>query len=129
MTAKKTTTRTPGGTGGADRAYFAKQSAEQRALLEKLRALVVTGVPGVTVSIKWGVPFYTAKNGKSICALASFKDNVAINFFAPPAALADPGKKLEGSGKGNRMLKVRTAADIDRASIRRWLKAAVAANS
>ena len=85
------------------------------------------GVPGATVSIKWGVPFYAAKNGKSICALAAFKDNVAINFFAPPAALADPRKKLEGSGKGNRMLKVSTTADIDAPSIQRWLKAAVAA--
>ena len=114
---------------GVDRAYFAQQTAEKRALLEKLRALVVKGVPGATVSIKWGVPFYAAKNGKSICALAAFKDHVAINFFAPPTALADPGKKLEGSGKGNRMLKVSTAADIDSLSIQRWLKASVAANS
>jgi hypothetical protein len=132
MTAKKTTARTPGASpspAGVDRAYFATQSPDQRALLEKLRALVMNGVPGATVSIKWGVPCYAAKNGKSICALASFKDNVAINFFAPPAVLADPGKKLEGAGKGNRMLKVSTAADIDRVSIQRWLKAAVAANS
>jgi hypothetical protein len=114
---------------GVDRAYFAQQTAEKRALLEKLRALLMKGVPGATVSIKWGVPFYAAKNGKSICALAAFKDHVAINFFAPPTALADPGKKLEGSGKGNRMLKVSTAADIDSPSIQRWLKASVAANS
>ncbi|HEY8758694.1 MAG TPA: DUF1801 domain-containing protein [Candidatus Limnocylindria bacterium] len=112
---------------GVDRAYFAQQPPEKRALLEKLRALVMKGVPGATVSIKWGVPFYAAKNGKSICALAAFKDHVAINFFAPPTALVDPGKKLEGSGKGNRMLKVSTAADIDPPSIQRWLKAAVAA--
>jgi hypothetical protein len=131
MTAKKTTPkpRASAPAAGVDRAYFAKQAPDQRALLEKLRALVLKGVPGATVSIKWGVPFYAAKNGKSICALASFKDNVAINFFAPPAVLADPAKKLEGSGKSNRMLKVRTAADIDRTSIQRWLKAAVAANS
>jgi hypothetical protein len=114
---------------GVDRAYFATQSPEKRALLETLRAQVMKGVPGAAVSIKWGVPFYAAKNGKSICALAAFKDNVAINFFAPPAVLADPGKKLEGSSKGNRMLKVRTAADIDRPSIQRWLKAAVSASS
>ena len=130
--AKKTTAKpakTTSATAGVDRAYFAQQSPEKRALLEKLRALVMRVVPGATVSIKWGVPFYAATNGKSICALASFKDSVAINFFAPPAALADPGKKLEGSGKGNRMLKVSTAADIDPPSIQRWLKAAVAANT
>ena len=96
-------------------------------MLEKLRALVNKGVPDADVSIKWGVPFYQL-NGKNICALASFKDHVGINFFAPPSAFVDPGKKLEGSGKGNRMLKVRTAADVDSANILRWLKAVVAAN-
>jgi len=95
-------------------------------LLGRLRGLVVKAVPDATVSIKWGVPFFE-RNGESICALASFKEHVGINFFAPPDVLIDPEKKLEGSGKANRMLKVRTASDIDSASISRWLKAAVAA--
>jgi hypothetical protein len=110
----------------ADDKYFAEQSADKRALLERLRVLVRKGVPDATVSIKWGVPFYTS-DGKDICALAVFKDFVGINIFAPPEALADPKKKLEGSGKKNRMLKVRTAADIDSASILKWLKAAAKA--
>ena len=106
--------------------YFAQQAPDKRALLEKLHALVLKNMPDATVSIKWGVPFYE-RGGKKVCALASFKEHVGINFFAPPKALVDPGKKLEGEGKGNRMLKVRNAADIDAASIKRWLKAAVAA--
>ncbi len=61
-----------------------------------------------------------------MCALAAFKDAVAINFFASPDVLADPKKKLEGSGKSQRMLKVRTATDIDAPGIKRWLKAAAA---
>jgi hypothetical protein len=120
--AKKAATKT--GSAPDDR-YFAEQSPDKRALLEKLRALVNKTVPDADVSIKWGVPFYQ-RNGKNVCALASFKDYVGINFFASPSALADPQKKLEGSGKINRMLKVRTAADIDNASITRWLKAAAA---
>ncbi|HEV8536040.1 MAG TPA: DUF1801 domain-containing protein [Candidatus Limnocylindria bacterium] len=124
-TAKKTGAKKPAPSGRKDAAdaYLAQQSPEQRALLEKLRALVVKGVPDATASIKWGVPFYQ-RNGKNICALASFKEHVGINFFAPPEALVDPKRRLEGSGKGNRMLKVRTATDIDSASILRWLKAA-----
>ena len=110
----------------ADTKYIAEQPADKRALLEQLRAVVVRTVPDATVTIKWGVPFYE-REGKRICALATFKDYVGINFFAPPAALADPKKRLEGAGKGNRMLKVYTARDIDKASITRWLKAAVAA--
>jgi len=130
MAAPKTAARKPApkktGVRPDDR-YFAEQPADKAALLEKLRALVNKGVPDADVSIKWGVPFYQV-NGKNLCALASFKDHVAINFFAPPNAFVDPGKKLEGSGKANRMLKVHSAGDIDSASILRWLKAVVAAN-
>src|SRR6266849_7506435 len=107
--------------------YFTQQPTDKRVLLEKLRALVVKGVPDATVSIKWGVPVYQ-RNGRNMCALAAFKDHVALNFFVAPNVLADPGKKLEG-GKTNRMLKVRNAADIDAATISRWVKAAAAANA
>lgn len=106
--------------------YFADQPADKGALLEKLRVLVARAVPDATPTIKWGVPVYQ-RNGRNLCALAAFKDHVAINFFVGPSVLADPGKKLEG-GKTNRMLKVRAAGDIDAAGITRWLKAA-AANS
>jgi hypothetical protein len=106
----------------ADAAYFAQQTPEQRVLLEKLRALIVKAVPDATVVIKWGVPFYE-RSGRRVAALAAFKEHVGVNFFAPPEKLLDPEKKLEGSGKQNRMLKVRSAVDIDAASIRRWLKA------
>ena len=104
-------------------AYFAERSPDQRALLEKLRALVRKVLPEADVVIKWGVPCY-AVNGKNVCAIASFKDHVGLNIFASPAILADPGKKLVGAGKTSRMLTVRTTADIDAAGIARWLAAA-----
>jgi hypothetical protein len=126
-TAVKRTTKTPAAKNSTA-AYFAEQPAEKRALLEKLRSLVAKGIPDAEASIKWGVPIYQL-NGRNVCALASFKDHVAINFFAPPSVLIDPGKKLEGGGKTSRLLKVRSAADIDSASIMRWLKAAATANS
>ena len=124
MTAKKTATKK-----GNDpvETYIAEQTPDKRALLERLRAVVDKAVPDATTSIKWGVPFYQ-RNGKNICALASFKEYVGINIFAPPDVLVDPKRRLEGAGKTNRMYKVRTAADVDAAAITRWLKAAVAAN-
>lgn len=127
-TAAKKTTETKSASGRKDPsdAYLAEQPADTRALLEKLRALVRKGLPDAEVSIKWGVPFYE-KNGTQVCALAAFNEHVAINFFAPPDVLVDPDKKLEGSGRRNRMLKVRGVADIDSAAILRWLKAAAAA--
>ena len=128
--AKKPAARKPAAkktTAGVDDRYMAEQPADKAALLEKLRALVNQGVPDADVSIKWGVPFYTL-NGKMVCSLAAFKEHVGINFFASPTVLVDPKKKLEGGGKTMRMLKVRTASDIDSTSILRWLKATVAAN-
>ena len=104
-------------------AYLAQQPADKRALLLELRRLVDTAMPDATASIKWGVPTYHL-NGRNVCALAAFKDYVAINFFAEPAKLVDPGKKLDGAGKTSRMLRVRTANDIDAANLKRWLKAA-----
>jgi len=106
--------------------YLAEQPPDKRALLTKLRALVQKAVPDATVSIKWGVPVYQ-RNGRNICALAAFREHVAINFFARPEVLVDPADRLEG-GKTSRALKVRGAGDIDSASILRWLKATAAAN-
>src|SRR5258707_12122726 len=103
--------------------YIAGQPPGKRALLEKLRAIVTATLPDAVPALKWGVAVY-AIDGRNVCALAAFKDAVAINFFASPMVLADPKKKLEGSGKSQRMLKVRTATDIDAPGIKRWLKAA-----
>ncbi|TMD60170.1 MAG: DUF1801 domain-containing protein [Chloroflexi bacterium] len=125
-TTKKTTARkTTAGGKSKDPvdAYFQQQPPDKRILLEKLRALVAKNVPDAEAAIKWGVPIYQ-RNGRNICALAAFKDHVGLNFFASPDVLVDPAGKLEGSGKGSRMLKVRNAADIDAGSIQRWLKAA-----
>jgi hypothetical protein len=105
--------------------YIAKQSAEQRSLLEKLDALVTKTLPDATPALKWGIPIYQL-NGRNICAIASFKEHVGINFFAPPDVLVDPKKKLEGAGKTQRMLKVRKPSDIDAPGIARWLRAASA---
>ena len=62
--AKKTAAKKTTAAGGHGKAkdlaagYFAQQPADKRALLEKLRALVMKAVPDAKVSIKWGVPFY-----------------------------------------------------------------------
>ena len=73
----KTLTKAPGKKAAVDDAYFAEQPPDTRALLLKVRALVAKAVPDATVSIKWGVPIY-ARNGKNVCALASFKEAVQL---------------------------------------------------
>lgn len=107
--------------------YIEQQASDKRALLEKLNALVIETLPDATAVIKWGIPVY-ARGGKNVCALAAFKEHVGLNFFAPPDVLEDPKNKLEGGGKTSRMLKVRSAKDIDRTAIKRWLKATARAS-
>ena len=70
-------------TKDAAAAYIVEQTPEKRALLETLRALVTKAVPDADVSIKWGVPVY-ARGGRNICALATFKDHVALNLLRRP---------------------------------------------
>ena len=77
--------------------------------------------------MKWGMPYYELKGG--FCALYTSKTYAALNIMAPPEKLDDPEGKLEGTGKTMRHLKVRSAADLDEASILRWVKAAVAHHS
>ncbi|AEI66572.1 DUF1801 domain-containing protein [Corallococcus macrosporus] len=108
-------------------AFFAQQPPERREHLAALRALVKKAAPGARESMKWGMPYYELKGG--FCALYTATTYVALSIMAPPAKLDDPEGKLEGTGKTMRHLKVRSAADIDKASILRWVKAAVAHHS
>ncbi|WP_164020817.1 DUF1801 domain-containing protein [Pyxidicoccus trucidator] len=108
-------------------AFFAQQPPERREHLEALRALVKKAAPGARESMKWGMPYFELKGG--FCALYTSTTYAALSIMAPPEKLDDPEGKLEGTGKTMRHLKVRSAADIDEASILRWVKAAVAHHS
>ncbi len=108
-------------------AFFAQQPPERREHLETLRALVKKAAPGARESMKWGMPYYEMKGG--FCALYTSNTYAALNIMAPPEKLDDPEGKLEGTGKTMRHLKVRSAEDIDDASILRWVKTAVAHHS
>lgn len=104
--------------------FFERHPPELRALLEGLRAVVKKACPEARESIKWGMPYYELKSG--FCALYASDTYAALQIMAPPETLDDPEGRLEGKGKTMRHLKARTAADIDEASIARWVKTAAA---
>ena len=106
--------------------WFEQLPPEKRAPLEKLRALVEATVPNARSGLKWGVPFYTL-DGKQLCDLVALKHEVALGIFAPPEAFDDPKGQLQGKSDEYRVLKVKDESEIDAASVKRWLKAAVAA--
>ncbi len=74
-------------------AYFVAQKPNERALLDRLRAVVLKAIPDAQPALKWGAPFYLV-NGKNITSMAAFKEHVSINFFAPPEVLIDPTGRL-----------------------------------
>lgn len=107
--------------------FFDRHPPEQRELLEALHAMIRKAAPDARSSIKWGMPYYEVKRG--FCSLYTSPSYVGLNIMAPPEKLDDPEKRLEGTGKTMRHLKVRSAADLDEASILRWLRAAIAHQS
>ena len=106
--------------------WFEQLPPEKRAPLEKLRALIEATVPNARSGLKWGVPFWTV-DGKQLCDLVALKHEVALGIFASPEALDDPNGQLSGKSDEYRVLKVKDESEIDTASVKRWLEAAVAA--
>ena len=101
-------------------AFFRKQPAPLRAILDELRNMVDQAAPDSTSSIKWGMPFYEI-GGHTLCALAGFKAHVNLILPGPPGTYADPNGILEGDGKTGRHLKVRSLDELPRDAVRGWL--------
>lgn len=69
-------------------AYIAKSAEFAQPILTHLRQLVHKACPGVTETVKWGMPFFEY-NGGILCNMASFKAHCAFGFWNAPL-LKDP---------------------------------------
>ena len=83
---------------------------------------------GLTETVKWGSPCYTAY-GTNVVMLAAFKDRCALSFLEG-AALADPDAVLEAPGAASRFVRYvafRSEAEVEHHAprIRGWLAEAV----
>ena len=81
----------------------------RRALVRRLRQLVLDAAPELTEKIKWGNPTYVGRS--NVCCLMIYRDHVNLGFFKG-TSVADPEKLLEGTGKGLRHVKIYEEADI-----------------
>ncbi len=105
--------------------YFRNLPARTRPVAEALRRAVLDTAAGVREDLKWGRPWYNATTG--VCSIASAKDHVSLGL-ARGSELADPGHRLEGTGKGMRHVKVRNMDDIQRDQFASWVREAIALN-
>jgi uncharacterized protein YdeI (YjbR/CyaY-like superfamily) len=69
-------------------AYIAKSAGFARPILSHLRKIVHKGCPGVTETVKWGMPFFEY-GGEIVCNMAGFKEHCSFGFWKA-SLLKDP---------------------------------------
>ncbi len=113
------------GTGPNVDDYMTKVAPWQRAIIEKLREVVVTAAPHATESIKWGQPVYEHKGPFSYIKAHAAQ----VNFgFWRGAELEDPKRMLQGEGERMRHVKIIENHIIDDVSLVALVKQAVSLN-
>lgn len=90
----------------------------RRKIAEKLRALVKRTLPDAVETVKWGNMTYLL-DGKNLSWLIVYKEHLDLGFFMGAKLKS---KRLEGTGKDLRHIKVSALSDIDETEFARLLK-------
>jgi uncharacterized protein YdeI (YjbR/CyaY-like superfamily) len=80
-------------------AYIAKSADFARPILSHLRKMVHKGCPGVTETVKWGMPFFEY-GGEIVCNMAGFKEHCSFGFWKA-SLLKDPEGVLNVKNKNS----------------------------
>jgi hypothetical protein len=105
---------------------YLKQAGKFAGVAKAVRALMKKSVKGVEEYVNpWKIPSYDS-NGPLCCFLIG-KDHVTFAFMRG-AALPDPQKLLEGTGKGVRHVKLRSVADVKSPGVKKLIAEAVKLN-
>lgn len=105
--------------------FLAEQPPGLRAILDALRGMIGEAAPEATPTLKWGIPWFVL-GGELMCALGAHRAHVNLILPGPPGTYADPAGRLEGESKNGTHLKLTTMAELPRADVRRWVRAAAA---
>lgn len=85
---------------------------------QKLRSIIARALPGAEECVKWLNPTYRV-GGRNVAWLQLYKDHVNLGFFKGSSLKS---KRLVGTGKGLRHVKVWKPSDIDEAEFSRLLR-------
>jgi uncharacterized protein YdhG (YjbR/CyaY superfamily) len=107
-------------------AYIAGATTDARPVLEALRSLITSTVPGVDEGISWGVPFYRFHG--ALGGFAVYRKHVS--FGLPVAIESAERAKLEAKGyaTGKKTIQIRFDQKVPAATIKQILKAQARAN-
>ena len=100
--------------------YVSKVDPKLRSQFQKLRSIVKEALPGVSESVKWGVPYYSL-DGVGVASIADYSGHVNLYLMQGAGLSSD---LLEGTGKGMRHITVKTLAEIKETEFTRLLREA-----
>jgi len=105
---------------------YVKKAGKCEGVAKAVRALVKETVKGVEEYVNpWKIPSFDS-NGPLCCFMVA-KEHVTFAFMRG-AALPDPVKLLEGTGKGVRHVKLRNVADVKRPGVEKLIAEAAKLN-
>lgn len=96
----------------------------QREVLTKIRKNILTNVPELNETIKWGVPYYAGK--KNVLGLVAFKNHVSV-WFTEGSFLKDSAnilEKAQGKTKSQRQITIKNSKSTDYDLITSYIKEA-----
>ena len=105
---------------------YVKKAGKCDGVAKAVRALMKKSVKGVEEYVNpWKIPSFDS-NGPLCCFMVG-KEHVTFAFMRG-AALPDPEKLLEGTGKGVRHVKLRSVADVKRPGVKKLIAEAAKLN-
>jgi hypothetical protein len=105
---------------------YVKKTGKLAGVAKAVRALVKKTAPGCEEYVSpWKTPAFDS-NGP-LCVFVSAKEHLSLAFVRG-AKLPDPGKLLEGTGKGVRHVKLWSVADVKRPGVKKLIVAAAKLN-
>lgn len=105
--------------------YLERYSPQMRELAEKLRDTILEMFPDMDEVIKWNNLVY--KNNRYICAILIHNAHINLEFWLG-TELKDPEKRLDGTGKRMRHLKISDESEIDTEYIRILIEESIELN-
>jgi hypothetical protein len=103
-------------------AYLKEQTPADRKAVNRLRRIIRDAVPELVEQMRWVQIGYVIEK-KDVCGIYVSSDHINISFMQG-AALKDPKKLLEGTGKGMRHIKVYAVDDLDEEALKEYVREA-----
>ena len=105
---------------------YLKKEGKCEEVAKAVRALVKEAVKGVEEYVNpWKIPSFDSSG--PLCCFMVGKEHVTFAFMRG-AALPDPEKLLEGTGKGVRHVKLRSVSEVKRSGVKKLIAEAAKLN-